>query len=101
MDSGNPKLFRPAVVQLEAREVPAIVSATVSGNILTVTTDNANSSVIVAQDFTNITITDGSNNQIRTFSRPAIGRVDVIGGSGNDQFSSKGNTGITVRLLGK
>ncbi|WP_439626673.1 hypothetical protein [Gemmata sp.] len=101
MDTGNPKSFRPAVVQLEAREVPAVASVQLVGGVLTVQTNDESSNVAVSQTATNINVRDSVTNQVWNYARAQVSVVNMFGGAGNDSFTSKGNAGVYVGLYGK
>lgn len=100
MDTGNPK-FRPAVVQLEAREVPAVVSVQLAGGVLTVQTDNQASNVAVVQNASIVNLRDSVTGQVWNYPRSQVNVVNVFGGAGNDSFRAKGNAGVYVGLYGK
>jgi hypothetical protein len=101
MHTGNPRAFRPNVVQLEGRDVPAITSIQLVGGILTVRTDNTDNAVQVSHDTSTVTVLDAKNNITNSYPAAAIARVDVFGGDGNDSLISRGKSGITVRLIGR
>jgi hypothetical protein len=103
MDTGKLKTFRPDVVQLESREVPTVASITFANHILTVTTTNQDTNLVVQQDVNAVYIRDSVTGQVSTYNRAQfpIARVDVIGGDGNDTFMAVGNAGVFIRFLGK
>jgi hypothetical protein len=97
MDTGKLKTFRPDVVQLESREVPTVASITFANHILTVTTTNQDTNLVVQQDVNAVYIRDSVTGQVSTYNRAQfpIARVDVIGGDGNDTFMAVGNAGVS------
>lgn len=103
MDTGKSKSFRPNVVQLESREVPAVASVTLANSILTVTTTNQASNVVINQDFNTVSVRDSMTGQVVSYNRAQtpVARVDVIGGDGDDTFMAVGNAGVFIRFLGK
>ncbi|MCE9565314.1 MAG: hypothetical protein K8U57_25045 [Planctomycetes bacterium] len=101
MDTGNPKSFRPQVVQLEAREVPAVASIQLVNSVLTIQTTNDDSNVSVVQNPFTVAIRDSDTNRVWNYSRSQVNAVQVFGGLGNDTISSTGNAGVNVQLYGK
>lgn len=100
MPPGNPNPFRPAVARLEEREVPAIVSAQLSGGTLFVYGDGFVNNFVIDQNATTVTVTEVVTNDTRTFARSAVSAIDVSGGAANDSFTSTGNVGIVVTMRG-
>jgi len=101
MDTGNPKSFRPAVVQLEAREVPTVASINLVNGVLTVQTNNESSNVSIVQNPFTVAVRDSITNQVWNYARGQVGMVNVFGGTGDDAFTSQGNAGVYVGMYGK
>jgi Ca2+-binding RTX toxin-like protein len=71
---------------LEKREMFAVSSLYLSGGALAVYTDNAATSVTVSQMGPNIRVTDDGANLFWDYAASQVGRVDFVGGAGNDRF---------------
>ncbi len=101
MDTGKPKLFRPTVVALEAREVPAIASIQLANSVLTIQTTDIASNISIVQNPFTVAVRDSETSKVWNYSRSQVGIVNVFGGAGNDSFTSQGNAGVAVGLYGK
>src|SRR5262249_1790285 len=101
MSKRNPLSFRPSVVQLESREVPAVTSVTLVNGIVTATCNNVSSTVVVSQQNPSfVSVRDVGSGKVWSFSAAQVKRVDVFGGAGNDTFTVSGNVTVGIRLYG-
>lgn len=91
MSTDNPRLFRPILSSLEAREVPAITSVSLSFGVLTVRTDNTDNVVYVSQNPSIIQIGDAIENRVWNFSPSQVNRIDVFTGNGDDVVTNRGS----------
>lgn len=80
--------FRPTLTMLEPREVPSVSSVKLAGGILTVTTNNKNSNVLVSQPSNSVLVTDDSDNHTWKYNSSQVKEVVVVAGSGNDNFTA-------------
>lgn len=102
MANTPPPTFRPGLVELEPRTVPAIfgVPQLVNG-ILTVRCDNQPSIVLVSQQPSGVVrVLDVLNDRVFVYGPGQVRRVDVFGGAGNDTLSARGRGPVLVRLVG-
>lgn len=83
---------RPLIENLEQRQL--LASAVLSSGTLTVTGDTGRSNWLYVEAPNSTTIQAKYNGVIKSFSRSAVSRIVVRGGSYNDYFGL--NTGITV-----
>jgi hypothetical protein len=90
--------FRPGILQLESREVPAISSVRSLGGVVTVQANNGATTVLVFNTGSTILVQDVGLNKFWGFAPSQVGRVDVIGGNANDTFTVRGN--VRVRMMG-
>jgi len=99
MSKPNTLSFRPGVLQLESREVPAIASVQSINGVVTVQTDNASTTVLVLNTGGGILVQDLTTNvRSWSFSYGQANRVDIFGGIGNDTFTARGN--VRTRMYG-
>ena len=84
------KRVRLAADALEAREVPAIVSAVMSGTTLVVTADAVATDAAVATVGTQVRVTDAGTGAAWAFASSAVRSVEFRGGAGADRFSAAG-----------
>ena len=97
----KPNTFRPGVLELENRVVPAVTAIQLAGGIVTVHCSNVATTVLVNQSSANVTVQDITSNRSWTFAAAKVARVDVYGGAGNDSLISAGPVnGRVVRLFG-
>ena len=83
--------FRPDVLQLESREVPAITSVRSLGGIVTAQANDSGTTVLVVNNGFTVQVRDVAAGRVWTFDASRVGRVDVIGGNGNDTITARGN----------
>ncbi len=101
MSKHKPNTFRPGVLELENRVVPAVSSIQLTGSILTVHSNNNATTVLVNQTGAYVTVQDITTNRAWTYASAKVARVDVYGGAGNDSLNSTGPvSGKLVRLFG-
>ncbi len=99
MSTRNSRSFRPGVVELESREVPAVLGTpTLANGIVTVHCDTSPSTVIVTQTPNIVQIQDVVLNKVWNFATSQVKRVDVFGGGGTDTFTGRGNVGVGLRM---
>lgn len=101
MSTGYPKPFRPRVRPLEAREVPAIVSATLTDGYLAVYSDDTGNNFRIEQTAAAVIVQEIVSNDTRVFARSAVNRVDVFGGAGDDTFTTAGDSGLVIATHGR
>jgi len=93
--------FRPTLLELETREVPAILgSPRLAGGVLTVNCDNSPTTVIVTQSASFVQIQDVVTNRVFTYAKAQVNRVDLNGGAGNDTFTGRGTGNVRLRMFG-
>jgi Calpain family cysteine protease/RTX calcium-binding nonapeptide repeat (4 copies) len=71
---------------LESREMFSVSSLYLSGGLLSVYTDNNATSVTVGQVGSNYRVTEGGSGRYWDFFTSSFGRVDFVGGAGDDRF---------------
>jgi hypothetical protein len=98
MSQPKPLSFRPGVLQLEAREVPAVASALYAGGVVTVQANNGGTTVLVVDNGVTVRIQDTGTGKIWSFAASQVNRVDLIGGNGGDTFTARGD--VRVRMFG-
>ena len=86
----NHSRFRPGLLELESRVVPAVASVQLAGGILTARCDNFGTTVLVNQTASNVTIQDVTTNRAWSFAAAQVNRVNVFGGAGADSLNSTG-----------
>jgi hypothetical protein len=99
MSVDSTKKFRPNLLELERREVPAVSSVRLAGGVLTVRADNTPTTAIVIETGNSVLVRDILLNRSWSFSSQQIRRIDVFGGNGNDNLTARTNT-ILARLVG-
>ena len=98
MSQWNPFVFRPGLVQLESREVPAVVAVQLNDGILTVTSNNSNTTVLLVTNTSGVFVHDVGAGRFWSFAPGQVARADLVGGGGNDTFTGRGIT--RTRMFG-
>ena len=98
MSKSAHRSFRPGLLQLEAREVPAVVSVRTVGSVLTVLCNNNSTTALAITDSSGVRIQDVGSNKFWNFAPGRVSRVDFVGGGGNDTFTGRGIT--STRMVG-
>ncbi len=95
--------MRLGVVQLESREVPAVLGTPqLLDGVLTVFCDNAPTTILVEQRADGgLQVTDISSGRAFSYAPGQVRRVDLFGGAGNDKFTSRGLGPVRVRMFGR
>lgn len=101
MPKYKPNTFRPGVLELESRVVPAVSMIKLTSGILTVNCNQVATNVLVNQVGGRVNVQDLSTNRSWSYAAANVARVDVYGGAGNDSLTSIGPVnGKLVRLFG-
>ena len=87
--------FRPAIEQLETRDVPAVTVSLAAG-VLTVNGTTANDSIVLHQSGGRVSIGGVAN----TWTSTSVNSVVVNSGAGNDYVSLVGIEGSAVDQAG-
>jgi hypothetical protein len=98
MSQRTPFVFRPGLVQLESREVPAVAAVQLNGGILTVTCNNNNTTVLLITNTSGVFVQDVGAGRFWSFAPGQVARADLIGGGGADTFTGRGIT--RTRMIG-
>lgn len=77
---------------LEDRTVLSVTSATLSGGMLFLSCNNANSNAVVSLSGSSINVYDSTNGFSRSYASSLVNRVQFLGGSANDTFINNVST---------
>ena len=101
MNKNKPHTFRPGVLELESRVVPAVSAIRLTGGIVTVNSNNNPTTILVTQTASTVKVQDLTTNRTWNYAAAKVGRVDVYGGAAADNLISSGPAGgKVVRLFG-
>jgi hypothetical protein len=98
MSQWNPFVFRPGLVQLESREVPAVAAVQLNSGILNVICNNFSTTVLVTTNASGVHVQDAGTGQFWHFAPGRVAVANFIGGAGNDTFTGQGIT--RTRMVG-
>ena len=78
MAKNKPNTFRPGVLELENRVVPAVSAIRLTGSILTVNCNNNATTVLVNQTGANVIVQDLTTSRTWAYAASKVARVDVV-----------------------
>ncbi len=84
---------------LEQRQLMAVDSMWMSGNMLVVRTDHASTNVTIEPSGSQLRIVEGGTSRSWSYNRSSIGTVEIQGGNGNDRFINN-IANLPVRFFG-